>query len=278
MNAAAESLARVGVIAGNTLREAARQRLALFLALVAGALVVAAQWLRDFNFGAPELKFVADFGFGAIALFGSALTIAATTQLFFSEFEHRTVLTLLAKPVRRGEFLAGKLLGAVAAAAAFAAAMTALLAAVLWLRETALMGAHPEAFAHGRAIDYAAVAGAGAAQAVKFATLAALVLLVASFARTPLFTAASGFLVLAVCHLQGFAQEAAARGGPGVARVFAGLLGVAFPDYAAFDFAGAVGAGEALDWGRLARLAVYGAVYTAAVGGLAAASFRQREI
>jgi ABC-type transport system involved in multi-copper enzyme maturation permease subunit len=40
-----------------------------------------------------------------MTFFGSALTIAATAQLFFSEIENRTVLTLLAKPVWRSEFI-----------------------------------------------------------------------------------------------------------------------------------------------------------------------------
>ncbi|MFM1748958.1 MAG: hypothetical protein RLZZ188_2624, partial [Verrucomicrobiota bacterium] len=86
------SLGRTSLIARNTLREAARQRLFQFLLLLALALVLGARWLRDFNFGAPELKFLADCGFGAMAFLGSALTIAATAQLFFSEIENRTAL------------------------------------------------------------------------------------------------------------------------------------------------------------------------------------------
>lgn len=79
------SPARVLLIAQNTLREAARQKLFHVLVLLAFGLVLGARWLRDFNFGAPELKFIADCGFGAMTFFGSALTIAATAQLFFSE-------------------------------------------------------------------------------------------------------------------------------------------------------------------------------------------------
>ena len=99
MKGAAFSVLRLGLVAQNTLREAVRQRLLHLFVGLALALVLGARGLRDFNFGAPELKFIADCGFGAMTLFGSALTIAATAQLFFSEIENRTALTLLAKPV-----------------------------------------------------------------------------------------------------------------------------------------------------------------------------------
>lgn len=105
------SFRRTGLIAQNTLREASRQRLFNFLLFLALALVLGARWFRDFNFGAPELKFLADCGFGAMAFFGAALTITATAQLVFSEIENRTALTLLAKPVWRAEFVLGKFAG-----------------------------------------------------------------------------------------------------------------------------------------------------------------------
>ena len=97
MNRVSFSLIRMLLIARNTLLEASRQKLFSFLLLLALGLVGGAQSLREFNFGASELKFLADLGYGAMAFFGAALTIAATAQLFFSEIENRTALTLLAK-------------------------------------------------------------------------------------------------------------------------------------------------------------------------------------
>src|SRR4051812_14972959 len=131
MSAVAFSPRRVVLIAHNTLREAVRHKLLNFLLLLALALVLGARWFRDFNFGAPELKFLADCGFGAIAFFGAALVIAATAQLFFGEIESRTALTLLAKPVWRAEFVLGKFLGVAALAAIFCGLLTIVLAAVL---------------------------------------------------------------------------------------------------------------------------------------------------
>src|SRR6188508_422357 len=138
---------RTWLIARNTLLEASRQKLFSFLLFLALALVLGARWFRDFNFGAPELKFLADCGFGAMAFFGAALTITATAQLFFIEIENRTALTLLAKPVWRAEFILGKFLGVAVLMAVFCLLLTTLLIAVLWWREGELMADHPDSFA-----------------------------------------------------------------------------------------------------------------------------------
>jgi ABC-type Na+ efflux pump permease subunit len=272
------SLERVGLIARNTLLEASRQKLFSFLLLLALALVAGAQWFRDFNFGAPELKFLADLGFGAMAFFGAALTVTATAQLFFSEIENRTALTLLAKPVWRAEFIFGKYLGVVAVAATFCALLTALLAAVLMAREGALMREMPDAFPHGRTLHLADLVGAGLLQWMKLAVLAAFTLLVASFSQTQLYTVVTGFFVLVICHLQYLAQDAYARGGSVVAQAAAGLIGLMFPNFQLFNLADGIGAGAVVPWDRVARVGLYAGGYVAVACLLAVHSFRKREI
>jgi ABC-type transport system involved in multi-copper enzyme maturation permease subunit len=269
---------RVRLIARNTLLEASRQKLFSFLLLLALALVGGAQWFRDFNFGAPELKFLADLGYGAMAFFGAALTVAATAQLFFSEIENRTALTLLAKPVWRAEFVLGKYLGVAAVAGAFCALLTALLVAVLLARESVLMREFPEAFAQGRTLQLGDLVAAGFLQWLKLAVLAAFTLLVASFSQTQLYTVVTGFFVLVICHLQYLAQDSYARGGSVFAQAVAGLIGLMFPNFQLFNFADGVGAGMVVPWDRVARVTVYAAGYIAAACALAVYSFRKREI
>ncbi|MEY4488144.1 MAG: hypothetical protein RIQ79_652, partial [Verrucomicrobiota bacterium] len=138
------SFSRLALIASNTFLEAVRQRLFNFLLLLAVGLVASAQFFRDFNFGSSELKFIADFGFGALVFFGSALTITTTAQLFFSEIENRTALTLLAKPIWRAEFVFGKFVGVFAVIGVFCALTIGLMMALLWHREGQLMTIDPE--------------------------------------------------------------------------------------------------------------------------------------
>jgi ABC-type transport system involved in multi-copper enzyme maturation permease subunit len=278
MNPRAISLTRIRLIAGNTLLEAARQKLFSFLVLLAVALVASAQWFRDFNFGAPELKFVADFGFGSMAFFGAALTIAATAQLFFSELENRTVLTLLAKPVGRADFVLGKFLGVVVVAGIFCALLTALLTGVLWSRETTLMRELPDAFAGGRVLHLGSIAAAGLVQWSKLVVLAAFTLLIASFAQSQLYTVIAGFFVLVICHLQYLAQESYARSGSVLGQVVGGMIGWLFPNFQLFNLTDEVGAGGVLEWSRVARVELYALGYVVAACALAVYSFRKREI
>jgi ABC-type transport system involved in multi-copper enzyme maturation permease subunit len=269
---------RIWLIAHNTLLEAARQKLFHFLLLLALGFVAGAWGLRDFNFGAPELKFLADFGFGAMAFFGAALTIAATAQLFFSEIENRTALTLLAKPVWRMEFVLGKYLGIVAVIAIFCTLVTALLAAVLSWREHGLMHEFHDAFPNGRVLAGAMLVAAGLLQWLKLAVLAAFTLLVASFAQTQLYTSVAGFFILVICHLQYLAQEAYAHTGSTVARVLGGLIALIFPNFQLFNLADDLGMGGVLPWNQVARVSVYASGYIFVTCALSVYSFRKREI
>jgi len=108
-------------IAENTFREAVRQRLLLMLVITAAALGGSALFFHHRSFGAPEPEFLLDAGFGILTFFGSILAIVTTVQLFFSEIERRTVLTVLAKPVWRSEFILGKLSGVLLLLLAFCA-------------------------------------------------------------------------------------------------------------------------------------------------------------
>jgi ABC-type transport system involved in multi-copper enzyme maturation permease subunit len=270
-------MARVEVVARNTIREAIRHRLFQFVGILAVLLVLGAQGLRGLNFGTSELKFIADFGFGSIAFFGSVIAIVTTSQLFFSEVESRTVLTLLARPIWRSEYVAGKFLGSVMLSACFCAVLTGLLIGVLWRRETALMTISPDAFAHGRAVDYVAVTAAGFAQWLKFTVLIALTSLVASYARTQLFTTAAGFAVLAVCHLQFMAHASAYSIHAAYVHHALTALSVFFPDFQLFDFSESIGAGDGIAWSKIGRLAFYTGGYSTVICTLAALTFQRRE-
>jgi len=272
------SLLRTALIAQNTLREAARQRLFNVLLFLALALVLGARWFRDFNFGAPELKFLADCGQGAMAFFGAAITITATAQLVFSEIENRTALTLLAKPVWRAEFVLGKFAGVAVLTGAFCLLLTALLAAVLFWREGQLMQEYPDSFAGGRVVSYGLVALAGLLQWLKLVVLGAGVLLVASFAQTQLFTVIVGSFVLVIGHLQYLAQDAYLRGGAWLGRLLAGAIAAVFPNFQLFALADSLQAADAPPGWHVVRVVLYALGHAAAACALAVYSFRQREI
>lgn len=268
---------RIALIAHHTLREAARQHLFHALLILAFGLVLGAQWLRDFHFGAPELVFLADCGFGALSVLGAVLAVTATAQLFFSEIDSRAALAVLAKPVGRTEFILGKFLGAALLLLVFCTLLTAVLIGVLWSRETVLMSEFPEAFANGRRVSYASVVLAGAMQWMKLSVLSAFTLLVASFARTPLFTMFAGFCILVIGHLQHLMHDGLARGASLPGRVIGGFVMSVFPDFRVFALADAIEA-DAPALADVWRVTGYALGYAVVVCLLAGYSFRRRDV
>ncbi len=276
------SWGRMSLIAGNTFLEAVRQRLFLFLVVVAAALVGGAQFFQSFDFGpdlgAASLKFLLDFGQGALVFFGSALTITATAQLFFSEIENRTALTLLAKPVWRAEFVFGKFLGVWAVVGVFCTLLTGLLVGLLWLRTGALLAANPGTFLHGGRILLGEVVIVCVLQWLKFGVLAMMTLLIASFSNTNLFSVVMGFFVLVICHLQHIAHHSYAKLTSLPLRLLVETFARLFPDFQLFNLAEQLGKPSGLDATLALRAGAYAFVYIVVFGLLAVFSFRRREI
>lgn len=269
---------RIGIIARNTFLEAVRQKLFNFLVLIAIGMTASSLFLREFNFGQAELKFITDFGFGAIVFFGSILAIVATAQLFFSEIENRTALTILAKPVLRSEFIFGKLGGVAAVLGVFVLLMTVILAGLLYWRESALMQELPEAFEGERVIRYMDIYIFGLVQWLKFCILAALTMVIASFSNTNLYSVIVAFIVLIICHLQYLARDAWADVGILPARLLVWFLGMIFPNFQLFNIGDQVALGEPIPGGTIGFIALYAVAYVLIFGLLAIYSFRQREI
>ncbi|MDB6170464.1 MAG: hypothetical protein JWM88_3328 [Verrucomicrobia bacterium] len=257
---------RQGLIAVHTVRTAVRQKMLGAWVLLAVALVIGALALGEFNFGKPELKFIADLGSGAIALFGAAFAATATIQLFFEEMEHRTALTLLARPVSRAEFLLGKFFGVAALVAAYSAGMTALLAAVLRVREMALV---PE----GRVVRCDWVVIVGILLWLKLTVVAAFSLVVASGARGRFFATAVCATGFVLGHLHDLAHAAAAQTSWWLHALLADAVCLLVPDLALFSAENYDGAWSVLPW----RI-IYALAYTAAACALAAGGFRRREL
>ncbi len=267
----------VRLIAGNSLAEMARQKLPAALVLVAAGLVLGVRGLQEFNFGMPELKFMADFGFGALAVPGLILTVLVTAQTLLGEVESRTALTLLAKPVSHADFVVGKLLAVLALTGAFCASVTALLFLMLGWRAHTLVAADPElaAVGVGHLLPWGKLAVVALAQWLKLSVLAAAVLLIASFARSLLYTVTTGFLVLAIGQLQHFALEAATRAGGGAGGWLTRVGLLALPDFQTFELLDQL---DSLDALRFAGVVAYAGAYLVGYTALAAYAFRRREI
>lgn len=126
-------LARVAVVTLNSYREAVRARVllglfALALGTGAYALVVGQFALRD------SLRVVSDLGSASISLYAIVVAVVLGATSLYRELELKTIFPILARPIRRGEYLVGKYLGTVLTLAVFIAANAgAILLALGWL-------------------------------------------------------------------------------------------------------------------------------------------------
>jgi ABC-type transport system involved in multi-copper enzyme maturation permease subunit len=272
---------QIWLIASNTFLEAVRQKFFNSLLFIAIALIASSTFFQQFDFGTGELKFIADFGFGALFFFGSILAITVTTQLFFNEIENRTALTMLAKPVHKFSFLLGKLLGVQLLMLAFVLLLCLLLAGILYWRESELLSRmDPELFSDGRLLRYSDILLFGFLQWLKFGLLSAITLFVASFSNTNIYTIIVSFSILVVCQLQYIARDAYADMEQGVGRFFVQGIGLIFPNFQLFNVGDQLlfAQNEALPATNLLQITLYACVYIAAFATLAQLSFRRREI
>jgi len=114
-------LSRVSAVALNTYREAVRARIlhglfALALATAGYSLVVGAFALSS------SLRVVSDLGAASISIYGIVVAVVLGATSLYRELELKTIFPILARPIRRAEYLVGKYLGTVLTLAVFIAA------------------------------------------------------------------------------------------------------------------------------------------------------------
>ena len=275
-----DSFQRTLWIARVTFLEAVRQRFFAFLMVLGTAMVLSSVSFRVFDFGHGELKFIADFGFGGMFFFGSVLAVVMTAQLFFSEMDNKTALTLLAKPLSRAEFLLGKFFGAWAVLGVFVVVLASLLGAVLWAREIELVAAAeqagkiPTTFSASGLLEFVAL------QWLRLGVVTAIVLALSSLARTFLFAVVVGSLAVVAGQLQWIAQDAVLK--PTDSVVYEAFLWVScrlIPNLQQFNIGDALVLGSAgVPADAVSTVAMSGLFYMVAYLFVGALIFRRREI
>jgi ABC-type transport system involved in multi-copper enzyme maturation permease subunit len=115
---------RVGIVALNTFREAVRDRVLYNLVFFALLMMLAAVVVGQISIGI-EVSVIVSLGLSATSVIGLLITVFIGVALVSKEMEKRTLYALLAKPVRRWEFLLGKFGGLVLTLAVNTAAMAA---------------------------------------------------------------------------------------------------------------------------------------------------------
>lgn len=250
------SLRRIRALARHTVAEGVHQRLALVGGLAGAALLGGAVGLRQFNFGSSELKFLADIGLGSLGLSGTVLAALVTPQLLFREMESRVIYAVLTRPVRRWEYVAGKLAGVAGLLAVYLAALGLLLAGILVWRGLQLGVAPvlPRPFYFACGVLW-----------MKSTLVAAMTMLVCSYAGSALFASCAGLLLALIGQLRPWATAG-------------GLIWLqGWPNLAVFDTERLLDASLTPTPGWGLGLSLYWAMYLLLFGVLASHGFKHRE-
>ena len=286
------SFLRVTAITGNTLTGLVRLKVFYALLLFALLLIGASAFMAQMTFQ-QEFQVLKDIGLGAMSIFTSLLAILATARLLPQDIEERTAYTVLAKPVSRFEYLAGKLLGVFSLLALSLIAMAALFFAVLFLREQSVlnetarqMSAAPadqttEALRAVRSAAFNANLFPGLIVIyVKSCLLAALTVLVSTFASSTIFTIIVMAFVYFIGHLQAIAREywLQTNAASWLTKTFLALVALVFPDLQSFNLTDDIVAGTAIPLSLLLKTVAMAAFYSTFYLALAWGAFFRKEL
>jgi hypothetical protein len=276
---------KIAAIALATFRETVRQPILYVLMGLAMGLVLLTGYLPMFTFSVlDDLKMVKDMAVSTSALVGLLLAIFAAVQVVTDEIEHWTVLTVLAKPVRRWEFVLGKFLGLGGFLAGAYTVMSVGFIALTWWGIHAQLRASANVYPEYLAAFWNQFAWPAADQlwrgfAMSFLhTLVLTAVAVALCLRLPMvLSVVTYFVVFVAGHLMQGLQDLAGQAGAllgGTARA----AGVLLPDLETFNVAHEVGLGQLIAPGDLAWCALYATAYCGAMVALGVALFRRREV
>jgi ABC-type Na+ efflux pump permease subunit len=286
------SFRRVAAITGNTLTGLTRLKIFYVLLLFALLLIGSSIFMAQMTFQ-QEFQVLKDIALGAMSIFTSLLAVVATARLLPQDVEDRTAYTILAKPVSRFEYLAGKLLGVLLLLAISLVAMSALFFLVLILREQTVLSettrqmraAPPEQMAEALRLVRASAFNVNlfsgiAIIYVKGCLLASLTLFVSTFATTTIFTTIVMAFVYFIGHLQAIAREywLQANSAGWTTKIFLALVALLFPDLQLFNLTDDIVAGNAIPLALFARTATLGLFYTGFYLLLAWSLFFRKEL
>ena len=278
-------VSRILVIATNAFTQLARMKVFYFLAIFA-VIAIGSNFFELPQHAGPEsvgsnvLRSIKSWSLGAMTLFSVVLSVVATALLIPKDVEDRTLYTILAKPVPRFDYLAGKLLGVLMLVFVSLALMDGLMTGVLQIR-TSMVINQQESIAIALDWPEDAVAslredtlkqgpgwplqGAVFAVFLRASIMASIALLISTFSTSTLFTTIVSFLIYFIGHFQADMRDvyfSAGEAGEGLfARVSSLLMSLVLPDFQLFNVIDAVIQGETLPLAVMGKLTLVGLYY-----------------
>ena len=235
---------KVLAIALNTFRETVRDKILYTLLAFAFAMIGSAAILIRLSVRG-EARIIQDLGLAAISIMGVLMATFVGITLVYKEVDRRTIYTIIAKPIRRYQFILGKYLGLLATILVNVAAM----ALGLLLLDRALEGRWPWVLLPAIWLTYA-----------ELAVVTALATLFSAF-TTPALSATFTLSLFLIGRLSGDLVAFLGKAPSPIVRNVSTGLYYLLPNLQAFDIKGQVVLGMAPDSRLLVGATAYGILY-----------------
>ena len=259
-------------IAKITVAEARRRRVIQAVVILVALILIS---MTFFSYLSPQeqSRMLISGGLAAITVFGILLAIFVAAFLIPQELENRTVYAILAKPVRRFEFVLGKYVGALIILAAIVVTMTVVLVGVLLLQDKLVQDLPDSGFDP----NIGGVVFAAVMSYFAIAVLTALIVLISTVASTTM-TIISAFIIWAVGSLQSTISDLAAHAELPVTKALLTIVYIVVPKLENFDFRHEVSNFIPVSYMAAWNPLLQGLGYVAVVMILASVFFNDRQV
>lgn len=269
---------RVATIASGTVTQLVRMK--TFYFLLAFALVVVA--VGNFNLPATpakELSMIKKVSFGTMDLFAWLFAIVATALLIPRDQEDRTLYTILSKPVRRIEYLLGKLCGVLVVVGVSLVIMYGICATMIGARESLFVSAEIEAMTASGGYSQEEIDEqiglirqqglrpelglAVLASFLKAAVVAAVTIFLSTFASSSLFTIIVSILIFLIGHAHTMASSFWLHSSDNslFVQMLVKVVKILIPDFQLYSFSEGIVQGEVVAYALVGQMGLVTAGY-----------------
>jgi ABC-type transport system involved in multi-copper enzyme maturation permease subunit len=244
-------------IALNVFRESVRDKVLYNLVLFAVLLIGASYVIGQITAG-QDVKIIKDLGLSATSMFGVFIAVFIGIGLVSKEVERRSVYSLLAKPIKRSQMIAGKYAGLSLTLFVNVAVMTVAIYGVLAYMKWGVPAEVERAW-DAPALD-PSILKAIVLILMELMIVTAIALFFSTFS-TPMLSAAFTFALFIVGHFSTDLRDfQRVIDSPAAAAVTRGLYWI-LPNLAQFDVKAQIVHGQPVPLGYIGVTGVYAAVY-----------------
>jgi ABC-type transport system involved in multi-copper enzyme maturation permease subunit len=255
---------RIFSVSLNTFREAVRDRVLYNLVVFALLMMAAAIFVGQISLGI-ESTIIVTLGLSSISIIGLLIAVFIGVGLVSKEMDKRTLYALLAKPIRRWEFLVGKFGGLVLTLTVNTAAMAVGLFVALLFVKHSLDGSDTTILI---AVYFILL---------KIAIVVSLALLFSCFTSQLLAILFTAGLYVAGLFIHEMRNLSGSKVSPAV-QVFFSWISYILPNFENFNVMAAAAHGKAVPGILVLQNTAYAAIYCAIVLAAASVVFSRRNL